>query len=688
VYRIRIQDQCGFDYTTVDVPGYEPLNIADSILTCSDFSMHSIPAIFTPPVHYSVFDQATLVDSATADHPFFFHLPPATYTVTATQPLCLAASLTVKLPAIGGSCIVPMFDSACTPGYAIYQNLTNYTEVYSLVSTLNGATYVQTIPTPYPGAALFDAVPPGSYNLVSDSGCSVPYTLPAFPQHVLTATSTHQCTGASLIVATCTPPISSCNTSQGAYYVLRKNNQFIAGSNVGRFSVLDTGYYVIDLFLSNTTIFNFNVRYDTICPLETVLVYVSGNVVPNIVSTQTEVCGHVAADIPYTIFGGTPPYTVQILGYPTRTDSLPHDTFPDVYPGVYTMIVSDFCGISRSFSVSVIDTCSLVCDSDIAAFTLSDSIVCRGATTTMANHSSGATHYTWDINGTTYAYITDTSFHTSVPGAYTITLYAYVGRCADTVSHLLSVQDTLHIAQGRDTTLCSPFALQLNSHVANTIWSSGTTDSVVTVTTPGTYIASVSNACGSATDTIRVATFPEIMGFELTDTRDYLCESIRDSVGITASIDSSGGQPVSFVWSTGVSDTPAYSSTILVYEAGTYQIRANNGFCPIVQSITIDSMSCDSECIAGIAVPDIFSPNGDGKNDTFYILHLCDINPFEMHIYDRFGMLVFESLDISKGWDGKYKGNPEPEEVYWLWLQLTQPDGRIFYRGGNVTLVR
>ena len=161
-------------------------------------------------VHFSVFDNNTFIDSAVSNHPTFFHLPPATYQVTATQPLCRERIITLTLPPLGGTCIVPMFDSSCTPGYAIYQNITNYTETYSLINTITAARYIQEVPSPYPGAILFDDVPVGSYHLVSDSGCSFPFTLPPFISHTISATSTHQCTGQALITAVCTPPIHSC----------------------------------------------------------------------------------------------------------------------------------------------------------------------------------------------------------------------------------------------------------------------------------------------------------------------------------------------------------------------------------------------------------------------------------------------------------------------------------------------
>ncbi len=683
-YLIRIQDHCGFDYTTHDKPAFAALNIGDSILTCSDFSTFSYPPVFTPPVHYSVYNLATLVDSSTSNHPTFYHLPQGTYKVNATQPLCLARTITVTLPALGPACIVPMFDSSCTPSYAIYQALTNYTEIYTLVNTITSATYIQRLPTPYPNAIVFNNIPVGYYHLVSDSGCSFPFVLPPFTPHTITAYTTHQCTGAALIQAACVPPIQSCY-SQSAYYVLLKDNQYIAGSMQGRFTVADTGYYTIRLYLSNTSTFGLP-NYDTICPLDTMQLFVINNVVPNLVSTQMEVCGHVKSNIPYSIFGGTAPYTVQILGYPTRIVNSTTDTFPGVYPGTYTMIVSDYCGISRSFSVSVVDTCSPVCTVH-SHFSISDTVFCSHGSVQLQNQSSGATHYRWDVNGNVFAYAMDTSFYFSAAGNFAITLYAYIGVCADTFQRVVRVEDTIRSSGQFDTTMCIPVSLRLNTHVANTIWSTGIADSMITITDPGWYRASLTNSCGTVFDTVQVSLFPQILGFKMNSTKNFLCESEPDSVVIFASIDSSGQAPVLFKWNTGMQDS-AYSSEIVVYQAGYYQVTAYNGYCPMTGDINITLNSCDSECIAGIAIPNIFSPNGDGKNDTFYILHICDLDPFEMHIYNRWGELVFESPDIHKGWDGRYKGNPEPEEVYWLWLSLTLPDKKTIYRSGTVTLVR
>lgn len=855
LYMIRVQDTCGRNDTFSFTPNFIAIGMGDSIISCRDFTVFTNPhVVYTPPTLYTVFDQGVFVDSSSAFQPYFYHMPPGYYQVTASQPMCRNATVTIALPGLRGACLVPMFDSSCTRSYAIYQSISTTRETYSLINTITSATYLQHIPSPYSNAVVFTGVPVGTYNLMSDSGCSVPFALPSF-SHTVSAISTRQCTGQALITATVTPPILNCNTAQGGYITLLKDNQYIYGQSIGQgstvqFAVSDTGYYVVRLYLSNTSDFTLPTPYDTICPLDTTLVYVNDNVVPNIIASQVIlVCGNVTANIPYSIFGGTAPYTVQILGYPTRHVISTRDTFPNVAVGVYTMIVSDSCGISRSFSVSVIDTCSNVCtthsrftvDMDCAngiiylqnqstaathyqwyingslyaygsdtsffgtsgtsytvklyafrgicvdsftvtfidtcppictirsqfsisdsvmctqgiiilhnqsaratsykwyvngllysfaadtslrvlagsytirlyaysglcedsftvtftdtctpncwvhsRFTLNDTLTCVHAIVSMQNQSSGATSgYQWDINGQVYAYATDTSFTATSSGAYIIKLYADSTSCVDSMTKTIIVQDSLHNTARFDTSLCGPISLILNSHMPNTVWSNGTADSILNVSGPGLYQANVSNACGSIYDTTNVILYPAISGFDLTDSKTTICEEFADSTILRAAIDSPQ-RSVVFVWNNGVRDSSAYSSSIVVYQAGNYTVTADNGFCPLIKAVSIAEISCDSECLSGLAIPDIFSPNGDHRNDTFYLPHICDMIPFAMHIYNEWGELVFESQDINQGWDGYYKGKEQPEGVYWLWLMLT-PGKTTIYKSGTVTLVR
>ena len=73
-----------------------------------------------------------------------------------------------------------------------------------------------------------------------------------------------------------------------------------------------------------------------------------------------------------------------------------------------------------------------------------------------------------------------------------------------------------------------------------------------------------------------------------------------------------------------------------------------------------------NEC--GIFYPNAFSPNRDNTNDEFRVIIQNDCSPITYHlrIFDRYGRLVFESIDPNESWDGEYNGRQVKEGVY-LW---------------------
>jgi len=85
-------------------------------------------------------------------------------------------------------------------------------------------------------------------------------------------------------------------------------------------------------------------------------------------------------------------------------------------------------------------------------------------------------------------------------------------------------------------------------------------------------------------------------------------------------------------------------------------------------------------------VPNIFSPNGDSRNDVFKIFNAEEITDIDIRVYNRWGQLVYES-DNNNGWDGNYKGDPAPADIYIYRVQFTI-GGEIFDLTGELTLVR
>ncbi|MFY9310059.1 MAG: gliding motility-associated C-terminal domain-containing protein [Bacteroidia bacterium] len=90
-----------------------------------------------------------------------------------------------------------------------------------------------------------------------------------------------------------------------------------------------------------------------------------------------------------------------------------------------------------------------------------------------------------------------------------------------------------------------------------------------------------------------------------------------------------------------------------------------------------------------IYIPNAFTPNDDGINDTFFA-KTYGIVEFEMLIFDRWGNLIFYTDDLNKQWDGKANQGDElaQRDVYVYVIKATDIFGNHHKYRGTVTLVR
>ncbi len=86
-------------------------------------------------------------------------------------------------------------------------------------------------------------------------------------------------------------------------------------------------------------------------------------------------------------------------------------------------------------------------------------------------------------------------------------------------------------------------------------------------------------------------------------------------------------------------------------------------------------------------VPNAFTPGRFGQNSIFKIQGF-GIVAMNLRIYNRWGQVVFESNSQFMGWDGTYRGNPQPMDVYAYTLEATYFDGTKTTRKGDITLIR
>lgn len=87
-------------------------------------------------------------------------------------------------------------------------------------------------------------------------------------------------------------------------------------------------------------------------------------------------------------------------------------------------------------------------------------------------------------------------------------------------------------------------------------------------------------------------------------------------------------------------------------------------------------------------VPNAFTPNGDGQNDRFRFIPVGIVQYDYFRIYDRWGQLVYSSVDFRIGWDGAVNGHPAAAGTYVWILQGKDLSGQTVSRKGTVTLLR
>lgn len=95
-----------------------------------------------------------------------------------------------------------------------------------------------------------------------------------------------------------------------------------------------------------------------------------------------------------------------------------------------------------------------------------------------------------------------------------------------------------------------------------------------------------------------------------------------------------------------------------------------------------------------IILPNVFTPDGDGNNDYFYVISGTDVvSVQQFQIFNRWGEKVFEKNNVraneySGGWDGNYKGQKAAAGTYVYLIKLKLQNGSTEIHKGNITVLR
>ncbi len=412
-------------------------------------------------------------------------------------------------------------------------------------------------------------------------------------------------------------------------------------------------------------------------------------------------------------------------------------------PGSYTISVSptDACGLLNGDTISI--TIELVNNPQPLTITGPDTI-CEGSSATFSsNYVSGNA---WSTQDSTQ------SIQVTQSGIYSVSVLGACGILQSSITLSVLPLPDVSIQVLGNLALCPGQTVQLISNTASDFtWSNQSTTDTLSTGEAGIYILTVSNACGSSSDSVEVIAIPGSIQPSILSSSSVICDG---SNLILVSSEASGNS-----WSTG-----SNSDSIIVTLPGTYILHVDNGCAtgndtlivsnstfnfqataapdsgnaPLDVNFTIESTSNlnlyqwdfdgfgtsstsnpaftfnehglypvsievtdENGCIgldtisilvlpelpSKIKVPNCFSPNGDGLND-YLTVDATSIKSYDIQILNRWGIQLYQSSVILPGWDGKYHSENAPEGTYFYVLKAEGSDTKSYELKGTITLIR
>jgi gliding motility-associated-like protein len=299
-----------------------------------------------------------------------------------------------------------------------------------------------------------------------------------------------------------------------------------------------------------------------------------------------------------------------------------------------------------------------------------DTSLCEGQIYTLKLTVPGAA-YKWQDGAATAQYAIRQS------GQYSVAVS--VGSCSKSDTLKTTFNPLPRFNLGRDTALCKGETLNLmikTSPVADSYrWDNNSPSSSRGIAATGTYIGKATLKSCSYSDTIKidVKDLPTIiLG------KDTLA---CDDRPLTLSSNVKFGN---LQWSDGSS-----GNTLETTVPGIYWLKISDGRCQKADTVKVAFRRC---IVFQLYAPNAFSPNKDNVNDVFIpgISPEVTVIQYSMLIFNRWGSLIFETEDYTRGWDGTLGSKEVPDGVYIYVIQIKYKDDKgegSKKFSGDVTLI-
>lgn len=399
------------------------------------------------------------------------------------------------------------------------------------------------------------------------------------------------------------------------------------------------------------------------------------NVTSNFTSTKAT-CTSATGTATVTASSPNPPYTYLW----TNNDTL--ITADSLMFGDYWVTVIDSIGCLGGGMVTVAQQINTYQNS----FTTTNEI-CTGANGKATSSPSLGTppyFYLW------YNNVTTDSLTNLAKGTYYLTITdalgclkidsAIIGQSFDTFLSNITKKDIVCVNKSGSVTVnpdgTPPFTYS---------WNTGNYSSSIINLDTGKYSVTIIDALGciiSASANVEMLLNTTINASFVSDTNNVLAV-----IPITFTSTSVDTIPIStYTW---YIENKTFTDTLGIR---TYRFE-ESGIYNVILKIIDDYGCIDSDSITitikdGLEVPNVFSPNGDGENDVFYIQH-SGIKSYKIDIFNRWGVLLFTETAPKVYWTGKTTaGVNVPAGVYFYIIEATSVTGEIYKLKGNIDLFR
>lgn len=328
--------------------------------------------------------------------------------------------------------------------------------------------------------------------------------------------------------------------------------------------------------------------------------------------------------------------------------------------GTYWLEVSDESGCAAR------DTVELIVHVIPANLLGNDTTLCPDSELTIVA-PPGYASYTWQDGSQSPTFTTTNS------GKFWLSVVDEIG-CKGSDTIRVSDFEVPGLGLAQQEWICPGDSLWLSadSGQLSYLWQDGSTQASFLVSRPGLYHVEIETICGFYRDSVEIIFYEGDLDLGR-DTVICAGEQITLYPGEGYS---------NFLWSTGATDSILY-----IGQAGTYWLKAFDGYCFLTDSIRVDAC-------ANLKVPNYFTPNSDTYHDIFRATsdNADGIKSFHMVIFNRWGRIVAELNNFDEYWNGKINGTNAAEGVYfWVcdYSALNKYGNLVKHREqGSVTLLR